>query len=166
MTLGGLSPQTYTRCHMPHIRKSSDKAKHLAAAKAIDKAPALKAATPRIKTAKDNPASTGGAAGVKSRKVADAYAAGTRKVPDETFELEPDVTPLDVMLMAMHRAYVIGGSILAAEYAEKAAPYIHGKISSIELKNPMQSAPAKEGETASGDGRIAFKVEFVDAAKE
>lgn len=59
-------------------------------------------------------------------------------------------------MMAMNRAYMLGGSIAAAPYAEKAAPYIHGKISSIELKNPI-------GGGSGGSGKpVPFRIEFVD----
>ena len=37
------------------------------------------------------------------------------------------------MMMAMRKAYKIGGSLAAAPYAEKCAPYIHARIANIEL---------------------------------
>jgi hypothetical protein len=59
------------------------------------------------------------------------------------------------MIEAMRRAYKLGGPIAAFPYAEKAAPYLHAKISSIELKTP----------TPQGLGGVGarFVVEFVKA---
>jgi hypothetical protein len=69
-------------------------------------------------------------------------------------------TPLDVMVEAMRRAYRLGGPLAAAPYAERAAPYLHAKISSIELKTP----------TAPGMGNTAnaprMRIEFVKPKKE
>lgn len=50
-------------------------------------------------------------------------------------------TPLDVMLEAMRRAYSLGGPIAAFPYAEKAAPYLHARIATVELKNPDDGKP-------------------------
>lgn len=36
------------------------------------------------------------------------------------------------MLMAMRKAYLVGGSIAAAPYAEKCAPYIHARLANIQ----------------------------------
>lgn len=52
--------------------------------------------------------------------------------------LPADATPLDVMLMAMRRAYELYGSLAAADYAEKAAPYLHAKMSPAEPVRPVQ----------------------------
>jgi len=94
----------------------------------------------------------------RSQKIADQYAAGDRKPPpEEAPELPDDATPLDVMVMAMRRAFMIGGSIHAAQYAEKAAPYMHGKISTVELKNTVRTGGS--GET----GPVPFVVQFVDS---
>lgn len=97
------------------------------------------------------------AATVRSKKVAAEYAAGTRTIPEEAYDdLPVGATPLDILVMAMRRAYLLGGSIAAAPFAEKAAPYMHGKISSIELKNPV-------GAGGEGGGKpVPFQVVFVD----
>lgn len=68
-------------------------------------------------------------------------------------ELPDASTPLDVLIEAMREAYRIGGPIAAAPFAERAAPYIHGRVSSIELRNPFGSA---------GGVAVPFRVEFVD----
>lgn len=70
-------------------------------------------------------------------------------------ELPNSATPLDVMIEAMRRAYRLGGPIAAFPYAEKAAPYLHAKISSIELRTPTPGAAAGLG--------TRFLVEFVKA---
>jgi hypothetical protein len=70
-------------------------------------------------------------------------------------ELPCNATPLDVMIEAMRRAYQLGGPIAAFPFAEKAAPYLHAKISSIELKTPSPLG-------AQGAG-AKFVVEFVKA---
>lgn len=115
-----------------------------------------KVATKRTASRKSAASSTVGAAEKRSKVVADEYAVGKRVVPPESPDLPPNATPLDILMMAMKRAYLLGGSIAAAPYAEKAAPYIHGKISSIELKNPI-------GGGASGSGKpVPFRIEFVE----
>lgn len=120
------------------------------------KTPPGKIAVKQAATRARKASSTKGAAQSRSKLIADAYAAGERVVPQESLELPPNTTPLDVLMMAMHRAYMVGGSLHAAEYAEKAAPYMHGKISSIELKNPL-------GGGGAGDGKpVPFRIEFVD----
>lgn len=112
-------------------------------------------------TALSNKHSTVGLAKIKSEVVANQIAAGKRVfIEDDLLELPEDATPLDVMLMAMRRAYLLEGSIGAAPYAEKAAPYIHGKISTIELKN----AQAPAGSDNPG-GPVPFQVVFVDPPK-
>lgn len=55
--------------------------------------------------------------------------------------LPTTATPLDVMIEAMRRAYSLGGPIAAFPYAEKAAPYLHARIATIELKNPDDGKP-------------------------
>lgn len=70
-------------------------------------------------------------------------------------ELPKSATPLDVMIEAMRRAYRLGGPIAAFPFAEKAAPYLHAKISSIELRTPTPGAAAGLG--------TRFLVEFVKA---
>lgn len=73
----------------------------------------------------------------RSAAIANAIAEGKRFVEEhDGTPLAADVTPLDVMLMAMRRAYLLGGSLASAPYAEKCAPYIHARIAQIELKNP------------------------------
>lgn len=91
----------------------------------------------------------------RAKMVAEGYAKGEREFV-ETMELPPNATPLDVMVMAMRRAYLIGGSMAAAPYAEKAAPYLHPKITSIELKNSGSG-----GEGGDSSSAIPFRVEFV-----
>lgn len=98
-----------------------------------------------------------GAARTRSKKVANEIAMGKRNMPEEEHkELPLNATPLDVLIMAMRRAYLLGGSIAAAPYAEKAAPFLHAKISSIELKNPAT------GGSGSG-GPVPFRVVFTKA---
>jgi hypothetical protein len=69
-------------------------------------------------------------------------------------------TPLDVMIEAMRRAYYLGGPVAAFPFAKEAAPYLHARISSIELKPGMPGQP-----TAPTQGSIGFsdrfKVNFV-----
>lgn len=36
------------------------------------------------------------------------------------------------MMMAMRAAYKVGGSLAAAPYAEKCAPYIHARLANIQ----------------------------------
>jgi hypothetical protein len=69
--------------------------------------------------------------------------------------LPTTATPLDVMVEAMRRAYRLGGPIAAFPFAEKAAPFLHAKISSIELKTPTAGAAVGQG--------TRFLVEFVRA---
>lgn len=76
------------------------------------------------------------AAKKRSLEVANQIAEGKRLLEEhDGTELPPDATPLDVMLMAMRKAYRIGGSIAATPYAEKCAPYIHARIAQMELKS-------------------------------
>lgn len=118
--------------------------------------PRTKTATRRSGKIAASKASIAGMADKLSTKVASEHAAGTRPLPPESLvELPAGTTPLDVMIMAMRRAYLLGGSMAAAPYAERAAPYIHAKISSIELKNPLT------GQGASGKP-TPFQVQFVD----
>ncbi len=53
------------------------------------------------------------------------------------------ITPLEVMLTAMRSAWGNADHQTAVSYAEKAAPYIHPKLSSIEHKgdaeNPIET---------------------------
>lgn len=89
-------------------------------------------------------------------EVRDGGFAGKGAVDDPDMpELPRNATPLDVMIEAMRRAYKLGGPIAAFPYAEKAAPYLHAKISSIELKTPSPAG-------SSGAG-ARFVVEFVKA---
>lgn len=119
-------------------------------------------ATKRAASRKRAAENTAGMAKARSIKVADEMAAGKRNMPEEEHvELPANATPLDVLIMAMRRAYVLGGSIAAAQYAEKAAPYLHAKISSVELKNPLGGA----GSGADAGKPIPFKVTFVDPPK-
>ncbi len=79
-------------------------------------------------------------------------------------ELHPDATPLDVMIEAMRQAYKIGGAILAAPFAKEAAPYVHGKINNIDLKQTMQPTQAAQGgdTPVKGIGLHKFLVDYVD----
>lgn len=82
------------------------------------------------------------AAKKRSIEVANEIAEGKRQfVEHDGSELPLDATPLDVMLMAMRKAYHLGGSIAATPYAEKCAPYIHARIAQVELKNPDDGKP-------------------------
>lgn len=82
------------------------------------------------------PEGTGSTASKRSRQVANEIAEGRRFVEEVSgADLPKDATPLDVMLMAMRASYKLGGSIAAAPFAEKCAPYIHARISQMELKN-------------------------------
>lgn len=85
------------------------------------------------------------AATKRSKQVANAIAEGTRFLEEghDGSELPKDATPLDVMLMAMRKAYVKGGSIMAFPYAEKCAPYLHARIAQVELKNADDNKPFK-----------------------
>lgn len=64
-------------------------------------------------------------------------------------------TPLDVMIEAMRRAYQLGGPIAAFPFAKEAAPFLHARISSIELRPNMPGQP-----TAPAAGAIGFKDRF------
>ena len=69
--------------------------------------------------------------------------AGRKPNPESTHALTAEirrnvlahgVTPLEVMCGAMREAYSIGGAIAAFPYAEKIAPYVHPRLSSVEAK--------------------------------
>lgn len=68
----------------------------------------------------------------RSKKVADEIAEGKRLILENEGELPDNATPLDVMMMAMRKAYLMGGSLAAAPYAEKCAPYIHARLANIQ----------------------------------
>lgn len=55
----------------------------------------------------------------------------TREIADRA--ASEGVTPLEVMIEAMRNAYETGGAIEAFPYAKDAAPYMHAKISAMEL---------------------------------
>lgn len=78
-----------------------------------------------------------GVAKGRSAAIANEIIAGIRFVEEghDGTELPKDATPLDVMMMAMRKAYKLGGSLAAAPYAEKCAPYIHARLATAELKN-------------------------------
>lgn len=101
----------------------------------------------------------------RSREIADGILSGNRTVANRVYEKLPDdATPLDVMIMAMREAYEVGGSLMAFPYAEKAAPYLHARISSITLQNPTVVQNPDGSTTPTGtDQRRGFLVEFVDA---
>lgn len=68
----------------------------------------------------------------RSKKVADEIAEGKRLILENEGDLPDNATPLDVMMMAMRKAYKMGGSLAAAPYAEKCAPYIHARLANIQ----------------------------------
>ena len=68
----------------------------------------------------------------RSKKVANEIAEGTRDLTEPEGDLPPGATPLDVMMMAMRKAFKEGGSLAAAPYAEKCAPYIHARLANIQ----------------------------------
>lgn len=83
----------------------------------------------------EKPGRPSSAAKKRSLEVANAIAEGKRMLEEhDGSDLPADATPLDVMLMAMRKAYKQGGSIAATPYAEKCAPYIHARIAQMELK--------------------------------
>lgn len=104
-------------------------------------------------------------ASAKKKSYADAARIGAGEIlgggwapeEDKFPALPTNATPLDVMVEAMRRAYKLGGPIAAFPYAEKAAPYLHAKISSIELKTPSP--------TGSSNAGSKFLVEFVKPAQ-
>jgi hypothetical protein len=84
------------------------------------------------------------AAKQRSLEVANQIAEGKRRFEEhDGSPLPDDATPLDVILMAMRKAYSIGGSIAAVPYAEMAAPYIHARIAQVQLKNPDDGKPLR-----------------------
>lgn len=68
-------------------------------------------------------------------------------------DLPPGTTPLEVMIEAMRVAYKVAGPLGAMPFAEKAAPYIHAKMGSMEL-----TPGTGPGEKAKP---FKFEVEFV-----
>jgi hypothetical protein len=48
--------------------------------------------------------------------------------------VQQGITPLEVMLEAMHKARSEGDLDRAAHFAKDAAPYIHAKLANIEAK--------------------------------
>ena len=115
----------------------------LGARKPLGKEAAKKPAAPGhggVRAGQGRPA---GAAAGRSKKIANEIAEGKRFVEEghDGSALPADATPLDVMMMAMRKAYTQGGSIAAFPYAEKCAPYIHARIAQIELKNPDDGKP-------------------------
>lgn len=56
----------------------------------------------------------------------------SREIADKA--AQEGITPLEVMLEAMKKAYKSkGGAIAAFQYAKETAPYMHPRISSVEL---------------------------------
>ena len=93
----------------------------------------------------------------RSREIADGILSGNRKVANRVYEKLPDeATPLDVMIMAMREAYEVGGSLMAFPYAEKAAPYLHARISSVTLPSPTSSALVLRVWGGVGGGGVFF----------
>lgn len=68
----------------------------------------------------------------RSKQVANEIAEGKRLIKEVEGELPDNATPLDVMMMAMRAAFKVGGSLAAAPYAEKCAPYIHARLANIQ----------------------------------
>ena len=69
--------------------------------------------------------------------------AGRKPNPESTQALTAEVrrnvlthglSPLEVMCEAMRDAYTTGGAIMAFQYAEKIAPYVHPRLASVEAK--------------------------------
>jgi hypothetical protein len=54
----------------------------------------------------------------------------TRKIAERA--IEEGITPLEVMIKAMHDYFATGDWIRAAAIAKDCAPYVHPKLSSIE----------------------------------
>lgn len=100
----------------------------------------------------------------KSRKHASRVLDGDVLGALRNGELDPNATPLDVMIQAMREAYKIGGAIMAAPFAKEAAPYVHGKVNNIDLKQTMQQGQAAQGsdQPVHDIGLHRFLVEYVD----
>lgn len=79
-------------------------------------------------------------------------------------ELHPDATPLDVMIEAMRQAYKVGGALLAAPFAKEAAPYVHGKINNIDLKQTLHPNQGGQGgdTPVKNIGLHRFLVDYID----
>jgi hypothetical protein len=54
------------------------------------------------------------------------------------------ITPLEVMIQAMREAFDKGGAVAAFPFAKDAAPYMHAKISAVELSGPNGGPVAHE----------------------
>jgi hypothetical protein len=68
-----------------------------------------------------------GTATVRSRSVADKL-------------LDQKLTPLQVLVEAMELAYEAGDMRAAANMAEKAAPYMHPRLSSVNAQTSLQGS--------------------------
>jgi hypothetical protein len=66
-----------------------------------------------------------GSANVKTREIADRAA-------------KEGKTPLEIMVEAMREAYMVGGAVAAFAFAKDAAPYMHAKLSSTDLKATVE----------------------------
>lgn len=88
------------------------------------------------------------------------YEKGDPLLERARYKLPKTATPLDVMIEAMRYAYGIGGPLAAFPYAEKAAPYLHAKISSIELRAGMPGQPIVSASSELGL-KNRFAVTFV-----
>ena len=54
-----------------------------------------------------------------------------------TKAIQSGITPLEVMIEAMRKVYDEQGAVEATPFAEKAAPFVHARISSMELKGDL-----------------------------
>lgn len=69
-----------------------------------------------------------GSASKKTREIADAAA-------------KAGITPLEVILEAMRELYSSGDKVAAAAIAKDAAPYVHPRLSSVELDATVRRDP-------------------------
>lgn len=54
------------------------------------------------------------------------------------------VTPLEIIIEAMHDAYKDGGAAAAVPFAEKAAPYMHARIAAVEVSGEVRATITDE----------------------
>lgn len=84
----------------------------------------------------------------------------TREIADKA--AQEGITPLEVMIQAMREAYETGGPVAAFPFAKDAAPYMHAKISSMELTGkdggPVQHTTMTKEEFAQTASKIVGEV--------
>ena len=86
-----------------------------------------------------------------------------KMVAHDGSEMPADYTPLQVMLAAMRKAWVLGGPLFAFSYAKEAAPFMHPKLGTVEAKAPATVAP--DGTVVSTPlGAVAVRIDFVRPA--